>query len=275
MPHPPMLKLLLLFGLLSVVLGSFSTQAAEAPAVKPEAARMLKGDWVPKNPHRIDFEALPRIPAEHVVVSDVRPRKGVNQHNYLIHHDGRYWAMWSDGPGVEDQVGQRVSYSTSRDGSQWTKPRFMTPVPPNSGPDSPLYGTRTDKGWRWISRGFWKRDGELLALASLDEAAGFFGKGLQLRAFRWNEAGETWEDAGLVHENAINNFPPQKLSTGQWMMSRRPYDYSRRGVEFLTGDVDDVFLRGDGCLGAGDGTEYLFGPGGPRLVAGLLDVGGP
>ena len=160
---------------------------------------MLAGDWLPDDPHRLDFERLPRVPSEHAVISDVRAagssplvldhkQGGVNQHNYLAYHDGKFWAMWSDGPGIEDRVGQRVKYATSRDGLKWSAPQFLTPVPPNSGPDSPHYGTRTDKGMRYISRGFWKRDGELLALASLDEAAGFFGPSLELRAFRFDKA---------------------------------------------------------------------------------------
>lgn len=37
---------------------------------------------------------------------------------------------------------------------------LMTPIPPGSGPDSPHYGKRTDKGMRWISLGFWKRSSE-------------------------------------------------------------------------------------------------------------------
>jgi hypothetical protein len=106
--------------------------------------------------------------------------------------------MWSDGPGIEDQVGQRVKFATSADGLKWSEPRFITPVVPGSGPDSPHYGKRTDQGMRWISRGFWKREGELLALASLDEAAGFFGKSLELRAFRFHKAAGEWREAGLV-----------------------------------------------------------------------------
>ncbi len=201
---------------------------------------MLQGDWVPSQVHDIDFANLPRIRSEHVVVSDVRAKGGVNQHNYLMHFDDQYWLMWSDGPGVEDRVGQRVKYATSRDGVKWSEPRYLTPVPPNSGPDSPHYGKRSNEGFRYIARGFWDRDGELLALASLDEAAGFFGRSLELRAFRWNAATDEWDDAGLVYDNAINNFPPKRLANGQWMMSRRPYDYSRRGVQFLVGGVESL-----------------------------------
>ena len=79
---------------------------------------MLAGPWVPDDPHQIDFATLPCVPSQHVLVSDVRAenrhggeldrdRGGVNQHNYLVHHDGKLWVMWSDGPRIEDRVGQR------------------------------------------------------------------------------------------------------------------------------------------------------------------------
>ena len=212
---------------------------------------MLSGPWVPEDSHQIDFESLPRLRSEHVIISDVRakgddPAKldkkagGVNQHNYLAHHDGQFWAMWSDGPGIEDRVGQRVKFATSADGLKWSLPKFLTPIPPNSGPDSPHYGTRSDQGMRWISRGFWQREGELLALASLDEAAGFFGPSLELRAFRFDKASGEWRDAGLVFDDTINNFPPMKLRTGDWMMSRRQHDYKTSGVHFLVGGVKSL-----------------------------------
>ncbi len=205
-----------------------------------EAKLMLAGDWVPDDTHTIDFANLPRIKSEHIVVSDVRATGGVNQHNYLAHFDGQFWLMWSDGPGVEDRVGQRVKYATSVDGLNWSEPSYLTPIPPNSGPNSPYYNTRSSLGYRYISRGFWERDGELLALVSLDEAAGFFGKSLQLRAFRWDAQNNTWSDAGLVHDDAINNFPPKQLPNGQWMMSRRTHDYTTRGVQFLVGGTDAI-----------------------------------
>jgi len=221
------------------------------PPINPSSPTMLADDWVPCDPHQLDFTALPRVPSEYVVINDVRAKgndptkfdkkaSGVNQHNYLVHHDGQFWAMWSDGPGIEDRVGQRVKYATSPDGLNWSKAQFLTPSPPNSGSDSPHYGTRTNKGMRWISRGFWERDGELLALASLDEAAGFFGASLALHAFRFNKRSNAWDDAGLVSKNAINNFPPLKLRTGEWMMSRRMFDYKDSGVHFLVGGVKSL-----------------------------------
>lgn len=205
------------------------------PATHPESPLMLQGDWVPEDTHQIDFESLPRIPSEHTIVSDARPHDGVNQHNYMIHHAGHFWIMWSDGPGIEDRVGQRVKYATSEDGLAWSGPKFLSPIPPNSAPDSPHYNTRTDQGFRYISRGLWEREGELLALASLDEAAGFFGPSLELHAFRFDSENRSWEDIGVAYDNTINNFPPKKLPTGQWMMSRRTHD---RHVHFLVGGVE-------------------------------------
>ena len=211
---------------------------APHPVKNPGSRIMLKGSWVPADPHRIDFSKLPRIPVEHVVVSEVRHQRGVNQHNYLVQHDGRFWVMWSDGPRVEDQVGQVVKYSTSVDGLKWDVAKFLTYYPPKSGPDSPYYDTRKKEGLRYISRGLWVRNGELLALVSLDEAAGFFGESLELRAFRWNKTTQRWDDIGVVQKNAINNFPPQKLPTGEWAMTRRMHDYATTGVQFLIGGVE-------------------------------------
>ncbi len=221
---------------LALLPGAALLAADPHPVTNPESPLMLAGPWAPENTHRIDFTSLPRVAVEHAVVSDVRKEKGVNQHNYLTHFHGKFFVMWSDGPGVEDRVGQRVKFATSADGLTWEAPRFLTPEPPHSGPDSPHYGTRSDKGYRYIARGFWQREGELLALASLDEAAGFFGKSLELRVFRWKDD-ETWEDAGRIHDDTINNFPPLRLSTGDWMMSRRPHDYKSAGVFFLVGGV--------------------------------------
>lgn len=210
---------------------------APHPVRNPGSRIMLKGDWVPADPHTIDFAALPKVRLDHAVVSDVHAQKGVNQHNYLIHHGGRFWAMWSDGPRVEDMGGQVVKYSTSADGLTWAAPKLITGYPRGTTPGSPHYNTRHKEGFRYISRGLWVRDGQLLALVSLDEAAGFFGPSLELRAFRWNRTAERWEDFGLVQKNAINNFAPQKLPTGEWAMTRRRFDYAQTGVEFLIGGV--------------------------------------
>lgn len=205
-----------------------------------DSPTMLSGSWVSGNPQQIKFQELPRVPCEHAVVSDVRSSGGVNQHNYLAFHDGRFWVMWSDGPGIEDRVGQRVKFATSGDGLHWSAPEYLTPEPPHSGAGSPYYNTRSVKGMRYIARGFWQRGGELLALVTLDEAGEFFGPRLELRAFRFDKSLAGWIDAGLVCKDAINNFPPVRLRTGAWMMSRRTHDYREKGVQFLAGGLKSL-----------------------------------
>jgi hypothetical protein len=197
------------------------------PVTNPESPIMLSGKWVPKNTHKIDFFNLPHIPSEHSIVSDVRYAWGTRtqQHNYLVYFDNQFWVMWSDGPGSpregltakehrdrvpgHDRPGQMVSYSTSKDGLKWSEPRYLT--------DPPF----TD-GFGWIARGFWVRDGKLLALVTHYNAPDYRGEGLQLHAYEMVRGqSREWKHKGLVYDNAMNNFPPKKLPNGEWMMSRR------------------------------------------------------
>lgn len=218
------------------------------PVTNPASTVMLAGAWVPADPQRIDFAALPRVPNQHAVVNCVRApgsslqvldhlHGGVNQHNYLAFYDGRFWAMWSDGPGIEDRAGQRVKFATSLDGLRWNMPEYLTPEPHDIGPDSPHYNRRSREEFRYIARGFWQRDEELIALVALDEAAEFFGESLELRGLRWNKHTRDWDDVGVIAKDAINNFPPRRLPTGEWLMSRRSHDYKTNGVHFLIGGV--------------------------------------
>lgn len=222
---------------LSLLTSLTSLRADDRPASPPQPtpARMLAGDWLPHDPHQIDYERLPHVTGRHAVISDVRIHGGtrVHQHAYLAHHDGRFWAMWSDGPGLprpgvspqqhrnlvpgHDQPDTRNSFATSRDGLTWTQPKDLTGPPRKAG-----YG--------WIARGLWQRDGQLLALASHFNAPGYAGLGLSLEAFRWN--GKQWVAHGTVLDDSMNNFPPQRLPSGEWMMTRRDH---QRQVSVMVG----------------------------------------
>ena len=209
-----------------------SPTAVPHPIDNPASPLMLAGSWVPADPHKIDFDALPRIPSQHAVVSDVLAAAGhrVNQHNYLVHFAGRFWAMWSDGPGESrgpgkvpghDRADQHVSFATSPDGLKW-------------GAIDNLTG-RPDPGYGWIARGFWIREGKLLALASRYEAPGYAGPGLSLHAWELTSSEPArWRHLGLVYDNAMNNFPPKRLPSGEWMMSRRD---GNQDVHYLVGGV--------------------------------------
>lgn len=237
--NTPAINAVLIAVLLSCSPKSGDTNERSAPPVAgvsvKNPALMLSGDWMPQDSRDIDFDNLPRVASEHAIVSDVRDAGGtrVNQHNYLIHFRNRYWVMWSDGAGTpraprdkhrettpyHDLADQRISFATSEDGLKWSAKGDIAGVP--------------DEGFGWIARGFWIRDGKLLALASRFLAPSFAQEGLQLHAFELQE-GEppVWKHAGMVYDDALNNFPPQKLSTGEWMMSRRDH---KRNAHFLIG----------------------------------------
>tara|TARA_R110002096_G_scaffold114770_13_gene248872 strand:+ start:1998 stop:3638 length:1641 start_codon:yes stop_codon:yes gene_type:complete len=208
---------------------------AEDGNMDSESSIMLSGDWLPDDPHQIDSSKLPRVPAEHAIISDVRDQAGtrVHQHAYLAHHDGLFFAMWSDGPGVpkpgataeqhrnivpgHDRPDTRNSYATSKDGLHWSKPADLT-------------GPPRIENYGWIARGMWKRDGELLALSSHFNAPGYAGLGLSLEAFRWT--GSDWVPHGTVLDDSMNNFPPKLLPSGEWMMTRRDH---QRQVSVMIG----------------------------------------
>ena len=202
------------------------------PVTNPTSALMLAGEGIPADTQRIDFKNLPHIPSQHAMISDVMAQNGhrVNQHNYLVHHDGRYWAMWSDGPGGSNGYGkvphhdladQHVSFATSADGLKWSAIGDICGAP--------------DAGYGWIARGFWVREGKLLALASRYKAPGYAGEGLSLHAFEAVPGDKpAWKHLGLLADNSMNNFPPKKLPSGEWLMTRRDMDHA---VHFMRGGV--------------------------------------
>ena len=229
--------------LLFCSLGDHRPLAAESdypdPTQNPTSPRMLRLATGQSDPDAIDFGQLPRLPAVHAVLSDVRDRDGtwVHQHAYLAHFANRYWAMWSDGPGVRrsgiapgahrnlvpghDEPNTRVSFATSADGITWSRP-------------ADLSGPPRRKQFGWIARGFWIRDGKLLALASHFNAPGYPGEGLSLEAFRWDTTDHAWMPHGTVLDDTLNNFPPKKLPSGQYMMTRRDHE---RQVSVMIGGV--------------------------------------
>ena len=104
------------------------------------------------DPGQIDFARLPVLHGEHAVVCPFDEQWKLQLHNYLLHHDGKFWCMWSHGPQVEDWPTQHVRYATSDDGLKWSGSKMHSGAPA--------------EGRAYIARSFWVRDGELLALAA-------------------------------------------------------------------------------------------------------------
>lgn len=201
------------------------TAFLSAPAFAADLPPMLDLPGTGGDANRIDFAALPVLKGEHAVVCPYDDTWKFQLHNYLLHHDGRFWCMWSAGPEVEDYPTQHVRYATSDDGLHWSAPKNLTGMPA--------------EGRAFIARDFWMRDGELLALAASYKGHGAFGvdKDLQLVAYAWDKKDDTWTERGVLHQDAINNFSPQKVSTGEWMVTRRD---ARFNVTMLFGGVKSL-----------------------------------
>jgi hypothetical protein len=196
----------LLFPLLKIVLATALCLSARAADGLPPLLNLpgTGGDAA-----KIDFAGLPVLNGTHAVVCPFDEQWKFQLHSYLLHHEGKFWCMWSHGPVVEDVPTQHVRYATSEDGLKWSESKPLT------GPPA--------EGRAYIARGFWVRDGELLALVASYKGKGAFGvdKDLKLVAFGWEPKSATWKERGVAYENAINNFAPEKLATGEWMTTRR------------------------------------------------------
>lgn len=191
-------------------------------AAPAEPAVVLKLNGAVTDPAAIDYAALPILRGEHAVVCPATDELKFQLHNYLIHHDGKYWCLFSHGPAVEDLPTQFVSYATSDDGLKWSAAKPV--MPPPAAP------------YAYIARDFWLRDGELLALVAHFRDKGAFGvnKELKLEAYAWDKAADDWKFKTVVYEDAINNFAPQRLANGEWLTTRRD---ARFNVSMLAGGV--------------------------------------
>jgi|GEM_PF-382123 len=189
-----------------------------------EARRMFDEPELTIRDDGADFSRLPRLPAEAVTVYRGEDGStGFNMHPYLAWFGGRFWAIWSSNRVRDLQAGQYVRYSTSLDGIHWTPSAMLTP-------------SEEKENFRYFARGLWVRDGELIALAARDEAVRpLFGPGLELRGYRWIEAQRRWSGPFTVAVDTINNFAPEHLPSGEWMMSRRDH---RMRSSLLAGGVD-------------------------------------
>ena len=89
-----------------------------------------------------------------------------SHHARLTHHNGRFWAMWSNHPSGEDGPGQRVLYASSADGLTWTPWAELFPPP---GPMTESTGTGLA-----LTAGGWLTIGDrLFARASCHDNLGF------------------------------------------------------------------------------------------------------
>ena len=178
---------------------------AAEPDPKRLAAEMIAGK---------DRFAFPAAAGKYSsVFRGIQGKSGFDLYSYLIHHEERFWAIWSSAPKRKDPD-QQVLYSTSRDGHDWTAPKVLAADP--DGPQGPA---------RWIARGLFLQDGKLSALAAYQESADYGKRGrdivwknLRLIYFQW-ESG-AWKQKGVFADDCMNNFPPARFGSRMAMICR-------------------------------------------------------
>src|SRR5262245_44632190 len=127
---------------------SFCVVILVAGAAELDPKRLAAESIAGKDPF-----AFPSAEGKHSpVFRGIRGKSGFNLHSYLIHHEDRFWAIWSSAAVNEEDPDQQVVYSTSRNGHDWTAPKVLAPDP--DGPQGPA---------RWIARGLFLHEGKLAA----------------------------------------------------------------------------------------------------------------
>ena len=120
--------------------------------------------------------------AEHTLLyAGEREAGAYNHHSQLAVHEGVFYAMWSNHPHGEDGPGQRVLYSTSCDGANWTPARELFPPAQGVLPSEEKGLVLTAK--HWVTAG-----GKLYAVVLLYENAGFENPARTERADRRDAA---------------------------------------------------------------------------------------
>ncbi len=97
---------------------------AEYDAAQPDSAV----DWDPAAPESWGF--FPRLPMMRgPICRGVSGKYGYNHHHTIAKLGDTYVATWASGFLHEDFIGQRVRYSTSVDGIDWSEPKMLVHTP--------------------------------------------------------------------------------------------------------------------------------------------------
>lgn len=238
----------------------FCTPPVHAASVPtPERlAHMFAVPGLPEDPEAIDWNAIPTFRGRtSVVARGVEKESAFMHHPFVVVHDGRVFASWNDGYVGEDFAGQRVRYATSGDdGRTWSGPVDLTGRHPKR---------------RYTDCGFWRRDGEMFALAALRDAsdAGPSGEEPLLLAFKYDVKTGRFGERQVVARNFFAQNIPERTPDGDWLIlgkggsgSWGPMKSAKGGVKA----IDDWTIRDLPGAGKLEEAEWYALPNG-HLVA--------
>lgn len=188
-----------------------SVPAATAPKGAPDPALLLTKEAATALNDPATLPLLKTYQAEiyHAKAGELQ----FNMHPFIRFFDGKFWVIWSTGPVDEDGAGQFIRYATSQDGLTWSLPETLVATPKGEQPDGK---------WRWMPGGLYVENGKLYALAAL-----FFGSDAKahprviwkdLKTYRFEWTGKTWENKGVFADDCLVYFPPWEMKDGARVM---------------------------------------------------------
>lgn len=189
----------------------FCAQVSGSEEMVTVQEEFLQVAGLPSNPQDIVWERLPLLKSRRVKVFE--GEEGIsafNHHPTIAWHDGRFFAAWSNGDIDEDASGQRVLYSTSENGRDWTEAAKLA---------------EGISGKAYTPCGFWIREGEVFALAALRNARDSDlpdSKDNPLITYRWRKKDSVFEYDRVIAENFFANDAPRMGPDGRWLMIGKP-----------------------------------------------------
>lgn len=139
-----------------------------------------------------------------------------SHHASVCHFQGKMYAMWSNGRIHEDDIGQRVLYSISENGSDWSEPRVLFPSQPG-------YGVLTASGFHVCGdtlaayAGLYVYDPSNISDGHVSELG---AKHVHTALFRIeSKDGWNWSEPEDLHIPLVPNHGPQKTKSGRLIIS--------------------------------------------------------
>jgi predicted neuraminidase len=153
-----------------------------------------------------------------------------NLHSYITRFENKFWAVWSSGLVDEDRNGQIIRYASSRDGHTWSESGIVAADPDGAEGEG-----------RWIARGVFVHAGKLTALLAYIETRKETPRGIDywpnLRLMRYEWDGRKWNSAGMLQNDCMNNYPPERIGDQYLMTCRDSYRnmYYARSADMANG----------------------------------------
>lgn len=149
---------------------------------------------------------LPPLPAAHQTLYDAtKATFRFCHHPNLVLYKGSLHAMWSNGIAGEDENGQRVLWTSTKDGKRWGAPAVLVPDPDGDGPLNA------------VAAGFHVDGGTLVAYYSavMDKKSIYPGNALYAIT---SDDGKRWSEPRKIVEGFfIEN--PRRLPSGRILMN--------------------------------------------------------